>query len=87
MDPKQSFQARAEEGINMVDREELLTTSDAAKVLRVSTDWIRELERKGRLPALKTRSGQRLFKAVDVEDFAQARAITQEVGEPVLAAH
>jgi excisionase family DNA binding protein len=63
----------AAEGNVMVDREELLTTSDAAKVLQVSTDWVRELERQGRLPALKTRSGQRLFFVEDVERLAQAR--------------
>jgi hypothetical protein len=40
---------------------------------------VRELERQGRLPALKTRSGQRLFMAADVEVFAQQWADKQDV--------
>jgi excisionase family DNA binding protein len=59
--------------------EELLTTRDVSKLLDISTEWVRALERQGRLPALKTRSGQRLFMAADVEAFAQQRADKQEV--------
>lgn len=50
--------------------EELLTTSDAARELKRSADRVRDYEREGRLPAQKTRSGQRLFKACDVERLA-----------------
>jgi len=50
---------------------EILTTSDAAKVLNRSVDCVRDYEREGKLPAWKTRSGQRLFKASDVERLAQ----------------
>jgi excisionase family DNA binding protein len=57
----------------MVDLGELLATNDVAKELQVSTDLVRQLERQGRLPALKTRSGQRLFFVEDVERLAQAR--------------
>jgi|Tabmets5t2r1_1033131.scaffolds.fasta_scaffold79062_2 excisionase family DNA binding protein len=61
--------------------EEFLTTRDVSRLLDVSTEWVRALERQGRLPALKTRSGQRLFKAADVEHFAQERADKQEVAD------
>jgi excisionase family DNA binding protein len=67
MQPKASYEPRSEEGTVM---EEFLTTRDVSKRLDISTEWVRALERQGRLPALKTRSGQRLFKAEDVEVFA-----------------
>lgn len=51
--------------------EELLTTSDAARILNRSVDRVRDYERDGTLPAQKTRSGQRLFKSVDVERLAE----------------
>lgn len=50
---------------------QLLTTSDAARVLNRSVDRVRGLEREGKLPAQRTRSGQRLFKASDVERLAK----------------
>jgi excisionase family DNA binding protein len=49
---------------------EILTTSDAAKELKRSPDRVRDYARDGRLPAFRTRSGQRLFRADDVERFA-----------------
>lgn len=51
--------------------EELLTTSDAARVLNRSVDRVRDYEREGKLPAQRTRSGQRLFKASDVDRLAK----------------
>lgn len=51
--------------------EQLLTTSDAAKVLDRSPDCIRMYERDGKLPAQRTKSGQRLFKASDVNRLAK----------------
>ena len=54
-----------------VDMNELLTTGDTAKRIKRSTDRVRQLERAGKLPAQKTRSGQRLFKASDVDRFAK----------------
>jgi excisionase family DNA binding protein len=53
---------------------EFLTTGDVARILDVSPDFVRQLTRDGRLPAQKTRSGQRLFMAADVEQLAQERA-------------
>ena len=70
----------------MVEQGELLTTSDAAKVLSPRIDYVRALERQGRLPARKTRSGQRLFLAADVQVFAEECAAKQEVGDAVHAA-
>jgi excisionase family DNA binding protein len=61
--------------------EEWLTTRDVSRLLDVSTEWVRALELQGRLPALRTRSGQRLFKAADVDVFAQERADKQEVAD------
>lgn len=55
-----------------------LTTGDVAKRLNRSTDRIRQLERQGKLPAHKTQSGQRLFKASDVDRFAK-ELLVQEV--------
>jgi len=51
--------------------DELLTTSDAAKQLNRSVDSVRDYEREGKLPAQKTRSGVRLFKAADVDRLAR----------------
>lgn len=51
--------------------DELLTTSDAARQLNRSVDCVRDYERKGKLPAQKTRSGVRLFKTADVDRLAR----------------
>jgi excisionase family DNA binding protein len=51
--------------------DQLLTTSDAARVLNRSADCIRGYERDGKLPAQRTRSGQRLLKASDVDRLAK----------------
>lgn len=51
--------------------EELLTTRDAAKQLDRSVERVRDYERTGKLPSQRTRSGQRLFKASDVDRLAK----------------
>jgi len=51
--------------------EELLTTRDAAKLLDRSVERVRDYERNGKLPAQRTRSGQRLFKFSDVDRLAK----------------
>jgi excisionase family DNA binding protein len=56
------------------DRDELLSTRDAGKLLNISSDGVRYLERRGKLPAQFLRSGQRLFRLADVEKLARARA-------------
>jgi len=42
-------------------------------VLRVSTDSVRLYERKGLLPAIRTRSGVRLFLHADVMAFLEKK--------------
>ena len=54
-----------------VSMDEWLTTVDAARVLNRSVDSVRDYERNGKLPAQKTRSGQRLFRMADVEILAK----------------
>jgi len=51
----------------------LLLTSDVARILSVSPDRVRALERLGQLPALKTENGVRLFDRRDVERLANER--------------
>ena len=51
--------------------DELLTTSDAARQLKRSVDRVRDYDREGKLPAQRTRSGQRLFKASDVDRLSK----------------
>lgn len=45
---------------------DLMTTSEAARLLNRAPDTIRQMERSGRLPAMKTANGQRLFRRADV---------------------
>jgi len=49
--------------------EKLLTTLDVAKRLNKSPETIRVYERVGKLPAVKTQSGMRLFREADVVRF------------------
>ena len=46
--------------------DELLPTSIAARLANVSANTIRAWADKGRLPAIRTASGQRLFNRADV---------------------
>lgn len=54
--------------------EQLLSTSDAAKILNVSPDMVRYLERRGKLPAQYTLAGTRIFRLEDVERLARERS-------------
>ena len=56
------------------DPNDLMTPSDAARILNLSADSVRVLGDSGRLPALRTVSGRRLFRRGDVEQLAAARA-------------
>jgi excisionase family DNA binding protein len=53
---------------------ELLTVGDAAQQLKVSETWVRQLERDGRITAIRTRSGVRLFRAEDVDRLQRERS-------------
>jgi DNA-binding transcriptional MerR regulator len=48
-------------------------TSQVARRLGLSSESVRMLERRGRLPATKTATGTRLFDPVDVEREARRR--------------
>ena len=49
----------------------LLTTSGAARILKKSPDRVRDLESCGRLRALRTENGQRIFRLEDVVALAR----------------
>ena len=51
--------------------DELLTTANAGKILDRPVDRVRDYERTGRLPAQRTKSGQRLFRSSDVDRLAK----------------
>lgn len=53
---------------------DLMTTGEAARVLGLSSDMVRWLEREGRLPAERTTNGVRLFRRGDVEQLERSRA-------------
>lgn len=63
---------------------QVLGTTDVALRLGCSTERVRQLEREGKLPALKTAGGYRIFRAEDVEAFRiqreQKRAKAQGIG-------
>lgn len=51
------------------DADELLTTSAVAKLIDRSPDWVRHLDRVGKLRAQRTSTGIRLFRRHDVEEL------------------
>jgi excisionase family DNA binding protein len=63
--------ARAEK----LDQQEdlLLTPADVGRILGLTPDAVRALNNKGRLPALKTVGGRRLFRRSDVEKLLSER--------------
>ncbi len=54
--------------------QQAMTTSSVARLLGISEASVRTLERDGRLPAVRTESGLRIFSREAVEKFAEARA-------------
>ncbi len=54
-------------------KEQFLSTGDAARRLNVSSEFIRKLERSGKLVAMRTAGGQRIFRAEDIEFLASER--------------
>jgi len=52
---------------------EILTVSDAARICGVSAQTIRQWDRTGRLRALRTPRGLRVFVLADVERVARER--------------
>jgi DNA-binding transcriptional MerR regulator len=53
--------------------DDLMTASDAGRILGVSVDMVRVLARGGTLPFKSTISGVRLFRRADVEALALRR--------------
>lgn len=51
-----------------------LMVTDAALVLKRSGEMVRHYERTGKLAAIKTASGRRLFRAEDVQELARKLA-------------
>jgi excisionase family DNA binding protein len=60
--------------VPVADPNDLLTPSDAARVLGLSPDSVRVLSDSGRLPGMRTVSGRRLFRRGDVDHLAAERA-------------
>jgi excisionase family DNA binding protein len=54
--------------------DDLMTSGEAGRLLGLSADMVRWLEREGRLPAQRTTSGVRLFRRADVARLAAERA-------------
>lgn len=57
----------------MTSGDDLMTASDAGRILGVSVDMVRLLARGGTLPFMSTISGVRLFRRADVEALARRR--------------
>lgn len=56
---------------------QLITTSEAARILDLSPDSVRRLEREGALPAIKVGKGHRLFEQSEVEKLRSERERTR----------
>ena len=56
-------------------QEELLGCTDAGRLLKVGPQRVRQLERTGRLSAMRTAGGWRLFRRDDVERLAAEREL------------
>jgi excisionase family DNA binding protein len=57
----------------MAGADDLMTASDAGRILGVSVDMVRLLARSGNLPFMSTISGVRLFRRADVDALARRR--------------
>lgn len=53
-----------------------LTVQDASRITGYSPSYLRLLDMKGELPAIRTAGGIRLFLRSDVEAFASRRELT-----------
>jgi excisionase family DNA binding protein len=53
------------------EEEQFLTTKHVAQILNRSSQAVQGYYREGKLPALKTFGGMRLFKLTDVQAFAR----------------
>lgn len=60
--------------------DELLATSEAARLLRVSETTVRRWMDNGKLPVVRTASGWRLARRMDVEELARELAQQRQQG-------
>jgi len=61
-------------GVKKMERaDDLMTASDAGRILGVSVDMVRVLAKNGELPFMSTISGVRLFRRADVAGLARRR--------------
>lgn len=68
--------------------EQLLSPRDAGRLLGISTYGVIQLDRRGRLRALRDSSGRRLFRRADVVKLLRERAARpQMLLERALRAH
>jgi excisionase family DNA binding protein len=63
---------------------QLLTPADSANLcqehgLRITPARIRQLEDQGKLPAIRTAGGYRLFRRQDIETYIKGRTAASEV--------
>jgi excisionase family DNA binding protein len=56
-----------------MDSDAQMTVRDAAKVLDLTPQWVRQLADSGALPSTRTVGGFRLFRARDVTRFKRQR--------------
>jgi predicted site-specific integrase-resolvase len=54
-----------------MDEDELLSITEAGRILNRCAKTVRQYDRSGRLPTLRTRRGMRLFRMEDVKKLAQ----------------
>ena len=59
--------------MQQINLNELLTVSEVARTLRVSEQTVRNLDRRGILPASRLSNGTRVFDRGDVERLRQQR--------------
>jgi excisionase family DNA binding protein len=57
--------------------DDLMTASDAGRILGVSVDTVRLLARGGELPFMSTIRGVRLFRRADVDALARRRELSK----------
>ena len=60
--------------------DDLMTASDAGRIIGVSVDMVRLLARGGELAFISTISGVRLFRRADVDALVSRRARKQQSG-------
>lgn len=56
-----------------MEKPKFMTSAEAARLLNVTPETVRCLERTKKLPALRTESGVRLFHRADVESLVAKR--------------